>query len=134
MQCNHQMLSPFILQPERVNQSRQRRRLLPPARVIKEESWERLTPILQHADKRSARKMPGKLIFSDKSKPDPIKGGTDHDLHVIDDQRPVDRDGQGFLALLELPAVNVAAMPVTKVNAFVAEQSRGAFGFGCVLK
>src|SRR5207249_6085118 len=54
---------------------------------------------------------------------------TNHDLHVIDDQRSVHRDGQGLLALVELPAVH-AGGAVSEVNAAVAWQvtRRGRLG------
>jgi len=42
------------LQPKRTDQGRKRGRLLPTARVIKEESGERLAPILQDADEVTA--------------------------------------------------------------------------------
>src|SRR5689334_1820244 len=95
------------LHPDSGNQSRQRSRLLSSARIIKEESRERLAPILQHTNERATREMLSNLVLSHESEAYAIKGGADHDLHVIDDQRPVDRNGQGFSALFELPPVNV---------------------------
>ena len=44
----------LTLDAESINQSSECRRLLPSARVIKEESGERLTPILQNADELPA--------------------------------------------------------------------------------
>src|ERR1017187_6496065 len=53
-----QSLPKFIrLQPKSVDQIRKRGLLLPPAWVIQEKAWERLTPILQHADKFPALKL-----------------------------------------------------------------------------
>jgi hypothetical protein len=47
-----QSLPKFIrLQPKSVDQIRKRGLLLPPAWVIQEKAWERLTPILQQGDK-----------------------------------------------------------------------------------
>ena len=46
-----------LLQTKRVDQRRECGRLLPPARVIKEESRKWLTPIIQHADKFPARQL-----------------------------------------------------------------------------
>ena len=42
------------LQPQSIDQSSERARLLTPARVIKEEPWEGLAPVLQHADELAA--------------------------------------------------------------------------------
>ena len=76
-----------------VNQSRQGGGLLSPARVIKEESGERLAPIVQHADERATREMLTDLVLSHESEANAVKGGTDHNLHVIHDERTVDRNG-----------------------------------------
>ena len=81
-----------------------------------------MAPIIQHADELSARELPRNLVFPDESKTYAIKRGANNDLHVVDDQRPVDRDGQGFSALFELPPVNLAAMPVTKIDAWETDQ------------
>ena len=79
-------------QPQRMDQRRKRRRLLPSARVVEEESGERLAPVLQHADERAAREMLSNLILPHESEADAIKRGADHDLHVVNDQRPVNRN------------------------------------------
>src|SRR5665213_350248 len=81
------------LQPEGVNQSRKRGWLLSPARVIKEESWEGLAPILQYADERAFREILRNLILPHEGEPYAINGGADHDVHVADDQRPIHRNG-----------------------------------------
>ena len=122
------------LQPECVNQSRKRRRLLSPARVVKKEPRKRLAPILQHANELAVREMLCNLILPHESESDAVNGSSNNDLHVVDDQRPIDRNGQRFSPLLELPAINLAAMPVAKINARQSEQVARSFGLRCDLK
>ena|SRR5947209_925791 len=81
------------LHPEGIDQSRKRRRLLSPARIIKKESRERLAPVLQHAYELAAREMMRNLILPHESEAYAVNGGADNDLHVINDQRPVDSNG-----------------------------------------
>jgi hypothetical protein len=47
-----------------------------------------------------------------------IDRGTNHELHVIDDQRAVHGNGEGLFALVELPPVDTGGS-VSKVDASV---------------
>ena len=76
-----------------MDQRRKRRRLLPSARVVKKEPGEWLAPIVQDANECAGRKMLGNLILAYESEADAVKRGADHDLHVINDQRPINRNG-----------------------------------------
>src|SRR5271165_6916761 len=110
------------LQPKRIDQSRQRGWLLPAARVIKEESGEGLAPVLQHANERPTREMRRHVIICYEGQADAIERSPDHEVHVIEDQRPAHCYGKGFPALFELPAVNAAARSVPKIDTLMIDE------------
>jgi hypothetical protein len=62
-----------ILESKRIDQWRQRRRLLSSAGVVEEEARKRRAPILQHADQRTARKVFGDSLLSDPREARPIE-------------------------------------------------------------
>ena len=101
-----------------------------PARVVEEESGERLAPILQHAQKLAARELRRHVIFRQKGQTYPVYYGPRQNLHVIDDQRTIDRDGQRLLALVEFPTVHVTARSVSKVDAAMTEKIARRFRLG----
>ena len=83
-----QSLPKFIrLQPKSVDQIRKRGLLLPPAWAIQEKAWERLTPILQHADKFPALKLRHHPFVRHEGYADAVNSRANHRLHVINDQR-----------------------------------------------
>ena len=99
---NDELPHATVLEPWGINQSRKRGGLLSAARVIKEEPWERLAPVLEHANERATGEVLCNFVLSHKLQAYAIKRGADHDLDVVDDQGPIDRNREGLSALLEL--------------------------------
>src|SRR5215467_8639290 len=122
------------LQPQRIDQRRQRGRLLLPARVIEEVPGERLAPIFQHADERTARQIIRNPVLTHESDADAVKGCADDEFDIVEDQRSVDGNGQGFPALFELPAIDVAAMSMPEIDASMCEQVARNFRLGMRLE
>jgi hypothetical protein len=60
-------------------------------------------------------------IFSDVRQSDAIENGANHEFHIVNDQRTVDRDGQRLLPLIELPAIDLVT-PVAEVDASMLNQ------------
>ncbi len=87
------------LKPKGIYQHRKRRRLLPSTRIIKEEPWERLAPIRQHADERPIGHTIRREFLGHEGKSEAIKRGADQQLHVIDDEGSAHRRGQDFFPL-----------------------------------
>src|SRR5579872_6863810 len=116
-----------------MDQRRKRRRLLPSARIVKEEAWERLAPVLQYAHERPFSQMLGREFLRHEGKSETFYGGANQKLHVIDDQRPVHRYGQFLFSFLKLPPIDFAGSSVAVVDAAVARQvarrPRPWFGF-----
>ena len=79
-----------------MDQRRKRRRLLPSGRIVKEEAWERLAPVLQYAHERPFRQMLGREFLRQEGKSETFYGGANQKLHVIDDQRPVPATDNSF--------------------------------------
>src|SRR5207302_9465766 len=80
---------------------------------------ERRAPILEHAHELPLCEMRRRALLRHERQSYAIERRANHELHVIDDQRAVHRDGEGLLALIELPAVH-AGGSVPKVDAAVA--------------
>src|SRR5437867_10283394 len=62
-----------------------------------------------------------RMLFRHERQTYAVNRSTDHDFDVVYYQRPVHRDRQGLLALVEFPTVH-AGRTVSKVDALVAEQ------------
>jgi hypothetical protein len=60
--------------------------LLPPARVVDEEAWVRLTPILEYSDETSVCKFCGDLLFGYESQTDTLDRSTNDEIQIIDDE------------------------------------------------
>ena len=111
-------------QAHRFDECRKRSGLLPSTRVVEEEAGERWAPIVEHAHECTAREVRRHAFLVRKGETHAIDPRADHYLHVIDDQRSVHCDGEGLIALVELPPV-YAGRAVSKVDAAVAQQIAG---------
>jgi hypothetical protein len=79
---------------------------------VQEEARERWAPILQHAHQHSTREVRRDTIFRDPRQAGPVEGSSDHEFQFIDDQRPIHRNCERLIALVELPPVHaLAAVP-----------------------
>src|SRR5438093_1265950 len=110
-----------ILESKRVDECGPRSRLLSSTRVVQEEPWERLTPLLEDANERTGIKMRRGAILSEVRQANPIESSANDQVHVVHDERTVDRDRQRLLALVELPAIDLVTA-VAKVDAAVLQQ------------
>jgi len=71
---------PIFLQAKRIDDSRKRRWLLPPTRIIEEKSGEGRTPILEHAHQRSTREVLLDAIFRHPGQAGAIASSLDHKI------------------------------------------------------
>ena len=94
------------LETQRVNERRQGRPLLPPARVIQKVPGKRRTPVFEDADQRAVREERCRVILQGERHAGAVGGRADQDIHVIDDNRPIDANGQRLAALVELPSID----------------------------
>src|ERR1041385_5902238 len=101
-----------------LDERRECRRQLPLTRIIEEETGEGRAPILEHAHELPLCEMRRRALLRHERQTHAVERGPDHDLDVIDDQWAVHRDGEGLLALVELPPIH-AGGSVTKVDAAV---------------
>jgi hypothetical protein len=110
-----------LLHPERFDESRKRGGLLLLTRIVEEEARERRAPIFQHADQRSAREVFRHAVFREPCKASPIESGPNHQVEVIEDQRPVDSDRERLVALIEFPLLDALA-PMPEADASMSQQ------------
>jgi hypothetical protein len=75
-----------IVESKRIDQSRQRRGLLPATWIVQKEPRKRRTPILQHADQCSAREVFRHPIFRDLGNACPVERRLDHQVEFIQEQ------------------------------------------------
>ena len=73
-------------EPECGDESRESGGLLPATRIVQEEARERRTPILEHADQRSAREVFRDPVFRDPSEARPVERRLDHEIEFIEQQ------------------------------------------------
>jgi hypothetical protein len=96
-----------MLEPKSSDQSSKAQQ----APVVEKESGERLAPIVQYATSSRFRVAVSPVHLTQR-KSDAINGSANQSLHIINDQRSVHRNRQGFLALVELPAAQArGSMP-----------------------
>lgn len=79
-----------ILESKHIDQSRQRRGLLP-ATWVEEEPSNPRTPVFQHPHECSVLEVPGDAVFSDPGKARPIQRCLDHQVESIQERRTVER-------------------------------------------
>lgn len=83
----------FLLsEPKKANEGGESGSLLPAARVVNEEAWVRLTPILEHSNQTAVSKFRGDLLFVDETETDAFECSADYEFQVIDNQRATDGD------------------------------------------
>ena len=119
---------------EHVDQRLKGRRLVTPARVVKEEAVERRAPVLEYPHEPAPRDVFGRVLFQRESQSDAIQRGPERELDVIDDEGPRHGHGDRPAALLELPSIDGAVVPMRYRMQRCAVRSRGVFGFGCESK
>ena len=105
-----------MLQAERLDHRRKRGRLLLPARIVEEEAREGRAPVFEDAHQRPSREVSRHAIFRHPGQPCPVKSSLDHQIQVIEEERPADRDGQRLIAFVEFPPVPALAS-VAKADA-----------------
>src|SRR5437588_5804578 len=118
-----------ILESKRVDHCGQRTRLLSSTRVVQEEPWERLTPLLKDANERARIEVWRGPILSEVRQADPIESSANDQVHVVHDERTVHRDGQGLLALVKLPPIDLVTA-VAEVDAPMLQQIARRLGAG----
>ena len=59
--------------------------MLATTRVVQKEPRERRTPILEHADQRSARKVLRDAVFRNPGESSPVESGLDHQVEFIEE-------------------------------------------------
>src|SRR6266404_6403431 len=74
-----------ILESKRVDHCGQRTRLLSSTRVVQEEPWERLTPLLKDANERARIEVWRGPILSEVRQADPIESSANDQVHVVHD-------------------------------------------------
>ena len=82
--------------------------MLAPARVGQEEARKRRAPILQYQDQCAVREMRSGLLFRHEGETDAVDRRPREQPDVIRDQRPVNRDDDGLIALVQFPTVNLS--------------------------
>ena len=75
-----------ILESKRIDQSRQRRGLLPATGIVQKEPGERRTPVLEHTNQGSALEVLGHPVLRNPREASPIQGGLDHQVEFIEKQ------------------------------------------------
>jgi hypothetical protein len=83
-----------ILQATCVDQRREGRRLLPSTPIVKKIASERRTPIFQHTHEGATRDLRRDVLFKGKRQTQPIDGGANHEIRVVDDQGSADIDDE----------------------------------------
>jgi len=78
------------------------------AGIVQKEPRERLAPSFEHADERTRGQMRRGAILSEVGQPDTVDCGANHECHVVDDERAVDRDRQRSFALVEFPPIDLS--------------------------
>src|SRR3954470_2252427 len=117
----------FASLAQRLDQSGQRRRLLPPTWVIKEEAGERLAPRLQDAHERSTFEVGRRAILSKVGQANTVERGPNDQFNIVDDQRTAHGNAQRLLALVEFPPINLLPA-MAEVDAPVLQQIARRFG------
>src|SRR6267378_3423361 len=114
--------SPHRRRMKEIEERTQRRRHLPPARIVQIEAWKGRRPLLQHAPKLPGGDEGPDLIVEKVRKADAVERRADRNLRLIDDQRAFDRRLELLLAALELPAIEAAVGRPAEVDAAVPAQ------------
>src|SRR5258706_11089256 len=91
-----------------IEEGAQRRRHLPPARIVEMEARKGRRPLLQQAPELSGGDEGLDLIVEKVRKADAVERRADRDLGLIHDQRAFDRGLELLLTALELPAIEAA--------------------------
>ena len=87
-----------------------------------------MAPILEHAHESAFLKIWSDLVLRHEREANPLKCSLKHEFRVIDNHRPVHRDRQFFLALLELPSIQLRR-PMAEVDAPMVQQVTRLFRF-----
>jgi hypothetical protein len=81
-----------ILAAKRVDECGQRSGLLASTRVVQEEPWERLTPLLEDANERTGIQMRRGAILSKVRQPDAVESRTNDKVQIVHDEPAVHRN------------------------------------------
>jgi NAD(P)-dependent dehydrogenase (short-subunit alcohol dehydrogenase family) len=93
------------LQAQRLDERRQRGRLLSPARVVEKVARKRRAPVLKHSHQRATLDQGRDVCLKRKRQPQAIDGRANHEIRIVDNQRAVHIYDQALTVLLELPAI-----------------------------
>src|SRR5256885_493507 len=91
-----------------LDQRRERRGLLAPARVVEKVAGKWRAPILEHAHKCTARQVLRHAVLRDEREAHAVKSRAEHYPDIVDNQGAIHRNDQRPAALVELPPVDAA--------------------------
>ena len=89
--------------------------------MVEKIARERRAPVFQHTHEGAARDLWRDVLFKGERQTHAVDGGANHEVGVVDDQRPAHIDDEGLAVLLELPAVWPGGA-AAQIDASVGEQ------------